>query len=154
MDAEDKLVALKSLRRVGMLDKALTRVDELSGGQRQRGGIARALCQNPRLVLADEPVASLDPATAASVLGLLKDICVGDGITAIVSLHQVELARRFADRIVGLSDGTIVADVAAEALTPAIVDEIYRDTERPPQFGGLRPSRPPLPLSTPLEATP
>ena len=89
----------------------------LSGGQQQRVGIARALAQQPQIVLADEPVASLDPATAERVLADLHRICREDGITAVVSLHQVEFARRFADRIVGLSAGRVVFDGPPAALT-------------------------------------
>jgi phosphonate transport system ATP-binding protein len=90
------------------LHKALSRVDALSGGQQQRIGIARALAQQPKLVLADEPVASLDPATAERVLSLLHRICKEDGISAVVSLHQVDLAQRYADRIIGLSHGRVI----------------------------------------------
>jgi phosphonate transport system ATP-binding protein len=125
MSRADKHLALAALERVGLLDRALERVDRLSGGQQQRVGIARALAQEPRLILADEPVASLDPATAVNVLGLLHDICKADGITAIVSLHQVELARRFADRIVGLRAGAIVFDSEPVRLTEAELDRIY-----------------------------
>ena len=125
MSRADKHLALAALERVGLVERALERVDRLSGGQQQRVGIARALAQAPRLILADEPVASLDPATAVSVLGLLHDICKADGITAIVSLHQVELARRFADRIVGLRGGAIVFDSAPARLTETELDRIY-----------------------------
>jgi phosphonate transport system ATP-binding protein len=113
---EDKVAALAVVERVGLLDKALERADALSGGQQQRVGIARALLQEPRLMLADEPVASLDPTTAERVLRLLHDICKADGLTAVVSLHQVALAREFADRIVGLRDGHIIFDGAPQAL--------------------------------------
>src|SRR5690606_27275679 len=99
----EKDLALQALERVGLIDHALKRADQLSGGQQQRVGIARALVQQPRILLADEPVASLDPATASRVLSLLHDICRLDGLTAVVSLHQVELARRYGERIVGLS---------------------------------------------------
>ena len=105
---KDKLEALTVIERVGLLEKALSRADALSGGQQQRVGIARALIQKPRILLADEPVASLDPATAHSVLTLLHEICKKDHLTAIVSLHQVELARSFADRIIGLRQGAVV----------------------------------------------
>lgn len=87
---------MECLERVGLLDKALVRADQLSGGQQQRVGIARALVQKPQLVLADEPVASLDPETAVEVLSQLREICTADGITAVISLHQIDLARRFA----------------------------------------------------------
>lgn len=106
----EKELALAAIERVGLINEALKRADQLSGGQQQRVGIARALVQQPALILADEPVASLDPATARTVLQLLSDICRKDGLTAVVSLHQVDLAREFADRIVGLKGGKIVFD--------------------------------------------
>ncbi len=98
---------------------------ELSGGQQQRIGIARAMAQRPRIVLADEPVASLDPATGEKVLADLHRICREDGITAIVSLHQVDLARRFADRVIGLAGGRIVFEGTASQLGQTILDQIY-----------------------------
>jgi phosphonate transport system ATP-binding protein len=125
----DRRVALECLDRVGLLDKALNRVDELSGGQRQRVGIARALAQRPTLILADEPIASLDPATAQEILSLLKDICRREGITVVVSLHQVEFAQAFADRILGLSDGRLVFDGSPAELTPVMARELYNAAE-------------------------
>jgi phosphonate transport system ATP-binding protein len=122
---DEKRLALDALERVGLLDKALARADELSGGQQQRVGIARALVQRPRLVLADEPVASLDPATALRVMELLHGICRADGLTAVVSLHQVELARRFGERIIGLAGGRVVFDGPPEALSEAVIARIY-----------------------------
>ena len=121
----DQRAALGALDRVGLLDRALERADRLSGGQQQRVGIARALAQEPRLVLADEPVASLDPATAARVLELLHGVCKADGIAAVVSLHQVDLARRFADRVVGISAGAVAFDGAPERLGAAELQRIY-----------------------------
>lgn len=121
----DRRIALACLDRVGLLDRALERVDRLSGGQQQRVGIARALAQQPLAVLADEPVASLDPATARLVLGLIHDVCKADGIAAVVSLHQIDLAREFADRIVGLHAGRIVFDAAPAALDAATLDRLY-----------------------------
>ncbi len=121
----DKLVALEALARVGLADQALQRADKLSGGQQQRVGIARALAQQPRVLLADEPVASLDPATAVRVLELMHGICKEQGIAAAVSLHQVELATRFADRIVGISAGRVVFDGAPAALDAAALHAIY-----------------------------
>ena len=106
--AAEKRRALDAIERVGLIDYALRRADQLSGGQQQRVGIARALVQDPTLILADEPIASLDPATADRVLGLLHAICKADGITAVVSLHQLEFARRYADVIVGLAQGAVV----------------------------------------------
>ncbi|MCU0888542.1 MAG: phosphonate ABC transporter ATP-binding protein [Rubritepida sp.] len=123
--AAEKRLALEALERVGLLEKALERADRLSGGQQQRVGIARALVQRPRLILADEPVASLDPATALRVMELLHGICRADGLTAIVSLHQVDLARRFGERIVGLAAGRVVFDGPPEALDEAAIARIY-----------------------------
>jgi phosphonate transport system ATP-binding protein len=109
-DESEKRISLECLERVGLLDKARERVSNLSGGQMQRVGIAKALAQEPKLMLADEPVASLDPVTAEQVISFLKEICMTTGITTIISLHQVELARKFADRIIGVSAGRISFD--------------------------------------------
>lgn len=121
----ERSIALECLERVGLLDKTLDRVDCLSGGQQQRVGIARALAQQPRLMLADEPVASLDPVSSRQVLAQLKRICREDGITTILSLHQIDLAREYADRIIGLSNGRVVFDATPEALTPAQSAALY-----------------------------
>lgn len=125
----DQVIALECLDRVGLLDRALHRADTLSGGQQQRVGFARALAQRPQLIIADEPVASLDPVTAKNVLSLLHRICKQDGITAIVSLHQIDLGREFADRLIALSAGRVVFTGAPDELTPAIYRQVY---ERPP----------------------
>ena len=124
----DQRLALECLERVGLVDKAFERVDKLSGGQQQRVGIARALVQKPRIILADEPVASLDPATSDNILGLLHRICVEDGILAIVSLHQVELARRYADRVLALSEGRLVFDGPPKELCSETLQGIYSRT--------------------------
>ncbi len=121
----DRIFALKCLDRVGLFEKALSRCDSLSGGQQQRVGIARALAQEPNMILADEPVASLDPASSIRVLSLLRDICRGDEIPAVVSLHQIEYAREYADRVIGLSDGKIVFDGAPENLDNTVLEKIY-----------------------------
>ncbi|MBA2722388.1 MAG: phosphonate ABC transporter ATP-binding protein [Methylibium sp.] len=126
----DKTLALAAIDRVGLLAHALQRADELSGGQQQRVGIARALVQHPKLILADEPVASLDPATALDVMTLLRDICRADRITAVVSLHQVHFAKEFADRIVGLNNGRVVFDGAPEALTTKATESLYANKDR------------------------
>jgi phosphonate transport system ATP-binding protein len=123
--------ALDALDRVGLIERALTRADALSGGQQQRVGIARALVQRPRLMLADEPVASLDPVTAERVLDLLARICREDGITAIVSLHQVEFARRYAERIVALAAGAVVFDGPPALLAETDIARIYGAAQRP-----------------------
>ena len=121
----DKYFALECLERVGLFEKALERVDNLSGGQQQRVGIARGLVQKPKIILADEPVASLDPATSHRVLSLLHRICKEDGLSAVVSLHQVEYAKKYADRIVGLAQGHVVFDGAPEQLDEEVCDHIY-----------------------------
>ncbi|MEM0979857.1 MAG: phosphonate ABC transporter ATP-binding protein [Cyanobacteria bacterium P01_H01_bin.58] len=107
---QDQAIALHCLERVNLIDKALTPVQNLSGGQRQRVGIARALAQQPRLMLADEPIASLDPASAHRVMSLLRDIGKADRMTMLLSLHQVEFAREYSDRIIGLDHGQIMFD--------------------------------------------
>ncbi|MFZ5562075.1 MAG: phosphonate ABC transporter ATP-binding protein [Pseudomonadota bacterium] len=122
----EKELALAAVERVGLLGQVLFRADQLSGGQQQRVGVARALVQQPRLLLADEPVASLDPVTAESLLALIHGICRSDGLTVVVSLHQVELARRFADRIVGLRQGAVMFDGAPAALSPDVADSLYQ----------------------------
>ncbi|MDZ5645560.1 phosphonate ABC transporter ATP-binding protein [Nitrospirillum sp. BR 11828] len=121
----DRLLALECLDRVGLLAKAGQRADSLSGGQQQRVAIARALAQRPRLILADEPVASLDPATAAGVLDLLRGIARADGVGVVCSLHQVDLARAAADRIIGLADGRVVVDLPAASFDTAAADRLY-----------------------------
>ena len=126
LSVQEQELGLQSLRRVGLFEKALCRVDELSGGQQQRVGIARVLTQQPRTILADEPVASLDPATAEKVMDLIHSICREDGMTAVVSLHQVDLARKYADRVVGMSAGRIVFDGMPAGLTSSKIDELYR----------------------------
>ena len=102
--------AFENLGRVGIVDKAYARADALSGGQQQRVGIARALMQEPQLMLADEPVASLDPATSHSVMKYLEDINKKDGITVICSLHFLSLARRYGTRVIALKDGRVAFD--------------------------------------------
>ena len=105
---QQKLLALEALDQVGLLSKAFARTDQLSGGQQQRVGIARAIVKKPMLMLADEPVASLDPMISFQVLSLLKEISISQGITVLCNLHQVDFALRFADRIIGLAEGRIV----------------------------------------------
>lgn len=109
----DRQDALAALERVGLRDKAAQRVDRLSGGQQQRVAIARVLTQQSRLILADEPIASLDPASATSVLALLRSIAHERGHTIFCSLHQVEFVSGFADRVLSLSDGRLVSDASA-----------------------------------------
>ena len=123
---EQKLEALKALETVGLLNKAYERVDELSGGQRQRIGIARAIIKRPKLLLADEPVASLDPKAANLIMSLLKKINKDFEITVICNLHQVELASKYSDRIVGLLEGEIMFDKTASNINKTAISEIYK----------------------------
>jgi phosphonate transport system ATP-binding protein len=123
---EQKLEALNALETVGILDKAYSRVDELSGGQRQRVGIARAIIKKPTLLLADEPVASLDPKAADLIMSLLKKINKEFKITIVCNLHQVELALQHSDRIVGLLEGTIIFDKLASNINKTKINQIYK----------------------------
>jgi phosphonate transport system ATP-binding protein len=117
--------ALAALRRVGIADKAFRRAAELSGGQMQRVGIARALVQEPEILLADEPVASLDPATSGDILDYLRTICLEDGLTLVINLHSVELVRKYCRRALGFQAGRKVFDGPVESLDKARYREIY-----------------------------
>ncbi|MGP0628286.1 phosphonate ABC transporter ATP-binding protein [Nitrospina sp. 32_T5] len=122
---QDVEEAHTTLSRLGIADKAHRRADSLSGGQQQRVGIARALMQRPRVILADEPVASLDPATVESILETLLDINRKDGVTILCNLHVPELARRFGRRILGMKAGDLVFDTPPDALEAAQIDVLY-----------------------------
>ena len=118
--------AFDQLDRVGLANQAYQRADTLSGGQMQRVAIARSLMQRPKIMLADEPVASLDPESSAQVLDLLLRVSIEDGMTVVVTLHQVELALGWATRIVGLRDGKVVLDRDATTLKQEDVMEVYQ----------------------------
>ena len=122
---DQKIQALKSLETVGLLEKSYNRSDELSGGQRQRVGIARAIIKKPILLLADEPVASLDPKAANLILSLLKKINQEFGTTILCNLHQVDLAKKYSDRVVGLLDGKIIFDEKSENINKVNLEKIY-----------------------------
>ena len=122
---EQKINALKSLETVGLLEKSYNRSDELSGGQRQRVGIARAIIKNPLLLLADEPVASLDPKAADLILSLLKKINKEYGTTILCNLHQVDLAKKYSDRIVGLIDGKVIFNEKSTDINKNYLEKIY-----------------------------
>ncbi|WP_028605607.1 phosphonate ABC transporter ATP-binding protein [Ottowia thiooxydans] len=122
---KDVAIALECLRRVELQEKAELRTDTLSGGQKQRVGIARALAQQPKVILADEPVASLDPKTSRTVLNYLKQASRELGITVVCNLHQIDYAREFGERIVGVSGGRIVYDGGPEGLTDEVLRRIY-----------------------------
>jgi phosphonate transport system ATP-binding protein len=122
---EDRAIAVECLARVNMEHKSFQRADTLSGGEQQRVAIARALAQHPVVILADEPVASLDPRIARQVLTYLKQAASELGITVLCNLHQVEYTREFAERVVGMSRGTVVFDGPAAELTDDILHRIY-----------------------------
>jgi phosphonate transport system ATP-binding protein len=123
--AEDIAVARECLRRVELDHKADLRTDTLSGGQKQRVGIARALAQKPKVILADEPVASLDPKTSRKVLNYLRQASREDGITVICNLHQVDYAREFAERVIGVAGGRVVFEGRPDELTEEVLHRIY-----------------------------
>jgi len=122
---KQKIEALRSLETVGLLEKSHNRSDELSGGQRQRVGIARAIIKKPLLLLADEPVASLDPKSSNLILSLLKKINQEFGTTILCNLHQVDLAKKYSDRVVGLMDGKIIFDEKSVNINEAYLKKIY-----------------------------
>ena len=123
---EEKMAALESLDKMGILDKAFVRADQLSGGQQQRVALARTLAQNPQIILADEPVASLDPVTARQVMDDFQRINQDMNITVIINIHHVELALQYASRVVGIREGRIVYDGPAAQVTQQILDDIYQ----------------------------
>ncbi len=130
-DRTQREVAVRNLERVGLLDKALQRADRLSGGEKQRVAIARAVSQEPTILLADEPVASLDPELAVQVLGDLARVAREEGVLTLINIHQVELAREFADRVVGIARGEVVYDGLPNGLTEAVLDKVYRFDKEP-----------------------
>ncbi|MEM1484562.1 phosphonate ABC transporter ATP-binding protein [Oscillospiraceae bacterium PP1C4] len=124
---EDKLVALESLDKVGILDKAYIRADQLSGGQQQRVALARTLAQKPKIILADEPVAALDPVTARQVMLDFVRINQEMNISILLNIHHVELALEYADRIIGIRAGKIVYDGPSKSVTKDVLDMIYAE---------------------------
>lgn len=123
---EEKIAALEALDKMGILDKAFVRADQLSGGQQQRVALARTLAQNPQIILADEPVASLDPVTARQVMDDFQRINRDMNITVIINIHHVELALQYASRVIGIREGRIVYDGPAAQVTQQILDDIYQ----------------------------
>ena len=122
---KEKKQALMALDRVGILEKAYQRADQLSGGQQQRVALARTLAQNPKIILADEPVASLDPVTANGVMEDFQRINRELNMTVIINIHHVELALQYANRVIGIRAGEIVYDGRAEDVTDEILQQIY-----------------------------
>jgi phosphonate transport system ATP-binding protein len=128
----DRQRALRCLDTVGLVDRAYARADQLSGGQQQRVAIARALAQEAAVILADEPVASLDPESAATVLESLRSVARA-GVAVVASLHQVHLARAYADRIVALRRGRLIEDAPSASVDAGILAQIYESNGRPPE---------------------
>lgn len=137
----EKIKALEALERVNMIDYAHQRSSTLSGGQQQRGAIARALSQEAKLILADEPIASLDPASSDRVMNLLCDINDQDGTTVVVSLHQFEVATTRCERIIALKDGEIVYDGKSSGISHADLIDLYGVEEGVCNLGAERPAQ-------------
>ena len=128
---EQKMHALESLDKVGILSKAYTRCDQLSGGQQQRVALARTLNQNPQIILADEPVASLDPIMARQVMKDFVGINKDYNLTILLNIHHVDLALQYCDRVIGVREGQIVFDGPAGTITQDQIDEVYNGTKVP-----------------------
>lgn len=122
---KDKIIALTALEQLDILDKAYVRCGNLSGGQQQRVALARTLTQQPDLIIADEPVSALDPILANQVMLDFKKININNNLTVIINIHHVELALKYATRIIGIKDGEIVYDGSAKDVTPTILKNIY-----------------------------
>ncbi len=123
---QHRQIALRNLERVGLLHRAKFRSDRLSGGEKQRVAIARAISQEPKILLADEPVASLDPELSVQVMRDLARVAREDGVLTLINIHQVELAKEFADRLIGIAHGVVVFDGSPVGLTETVLDRIYR----------------------------
>jgi phosphonate transport system ATP-binding protein len=126
---EDRELALEALDTVGLLDEAGQKVNRMSGGQQQRVGIARALVQQPTLLLADEPVASLDPASAETVMTYFRETAKKRDLTTLASLHQVNIAREFGEQFIGMKDGEVMFVGSRSELTPSVLEDIYGEIQ-------------------------
>ena len=135
---EDKQDGLNLLEELGLTDFAYNRAGDLSGGQKQRVGIARAVMQGPKLLLCDEPIASLDPSSAKTIMDLLRDMARKRNIACIVNLHQLDVALKYSTRIIGLSKGEIVFDGRPEELDDATIERIYGTSRENLMIGGER----------------
>ena len=132
----DKQEGLDLLKELGLEDYAYNRASDLSGGQKQRVGIARAIMQGPKLLLCDEPIASLDPSSAKTIMDLLRDMTQRRNIACIVNLHQLDVALKYSTRIIGLSKGEIVFDGPPEQLNDATIERIYGTSRENLMMGG------------------
>ena len=133
---EDKQEGLDLLEELGLADFAYNRASDLSGGQKQRVGIARAIIQGPKLLLCDEPIASLDPSSAKTIMDLLRDMARRRNIACIVNLHQLDVALKYSTRIIGLSKGEVVFDGPPERLDDATIERIYGTSRENLMMGG------------------
>lgn len=133
---EDKLKAVEILQELGLSDFIYNRASDLSGGQKQRVGIARAIMQEPLLLLCDEPIASLDPSSAKTIMDMLYTMTRNRNIACIVNLHQIDVAKKYSTRIIGLSKGVIVFDGAPEELTEKQIEKIYGTSYENLMIGG------------------
>lgn len=125
-DSSHRAIALKNLERVGLLHRAQNRADRLSGGEKQRVAIARAISQEPKILLADEPVASLDPELSVQVMSDLARVAREIGVLTLINIHQVDLAVQYCDRIIGIAQGVVEYDGEPAGLTEDVLDRIYR----------------------------
>ena len=132
----DKQEGLDLLAELGLADFAYNRASDLSGGQKQRVGIARAIMQGPKLLLCDEPIASLDPSSAKTIMDLLRDMARRRNIACIVNLHQLDVALKYSTRIIGLSKGEVVFDGPPERLDDATIERIYGTSRENLMMGG------------------
>jgi len=133
--------ALSHLERVGLLEQAFQRADTLSGGQMQRVAIARSLMQHPKVLLADEPVASLDPESSTQILELIASLAREENMTVLCSLHQVELAKGWSDRIIGLRSGQVVLDAMSQAISMETVMALYKNDGKDELSQNMQPSQ-------------
>lgn len=133
---EDKKKALGLLKELGMGQFCYNRASDLSGGQKQRVGIARAIMQQPELLLCDEPIASLDPSSAKTIMDRLRDMTQKRNIACIVNLHQLDVAVKYSTRIIGLSQGSVVFDGPPELLTESVIERIYNTSSENLMVGG------------------
>lgn len=133
---EDKRRALELLEELGLQDFAYNRASDLSGGQKQRVGIARAIMQQPKLLLCDEPIASLDPSSAKTIMDLLRTMTAKRNIACLVNLHQLDVAMQYSTRIIGLSKGQVVFDGPPSELTPDVIERIYGTARENLMMGG------------------
>lgn len=129
----DRELAMGLLERVGMADYAWQRADTLSGGQQQRVGIARALAQQPKLILADEPISALDPKSSEQVMDLLRNIQAKDGIAVLTNLHHLDTVREYAERVVALKKGVVVFDGTVASLSEEVSRSLYYNEQQDPQ---------------------